>query len=159
MSAAHLHLVLNHIPVLGTIFGVAILAYGLWRNQDAVVRIALGLFVVAGLGATGAYFTGEGAEEAVEGLAGVSHAAIETHEEIALYAYLLAIVLGFASLGVLVWKRTSDVPRPAAATLLVVGLIAAGILGYTANVGGEIRHSEIRADTPAVQREEMNEND
>ena len=153
MSAAHLHLILNHIPVLGTLFGVAILAYGLWRSQDAVVRIALALFVVAGLGATGAYFTGEGAEEAVEGLAGVTEAVIEPHEEIALYAFLLAIVLGVLSLGVLVWRRSAEVPRWVGTTTLLLALVTAGVMGYTANLGGQIRHTELRSNASTVQHE------
>lgn len=148
MSAAHLHLILNHIPVLGILFGAAILAYGLWRAQDAVVRVGLALFVVAGLGATGAYFTGEGAEEAVEGLPGVLHSAIEAHEEVALYAFLLAILLGVVSLAVLVWTARDTVPRTAAGAVLLAALVVAGVMGYTANLGGEIRHSEIRSSAP-----------
>lgn len=41
----------------------------------------LGLLAVAGLSAIAVFLTGEPAEEVVEGRAGVSHDAIEAHEE------------------------------------------------------------------------------
>ncbi len=154
MSAAHLHLILNHIPVLGTVFGIAVLGYGLWRAQDAVVRIALALFVVAGLGAAGAYFTGEGAEETVEGLPGMTESVIEPHEEIAFYAFLLAIGLGLLSLGVLAWKRSDEVPSGVGTATLLLALLTAGVMGYTANLGGKIRHTELRSDAPTTQQQE-----
>ena len=49
MSAAHWHLVLNHLPLLGILFGALLLAYGLWRDQTEVQQASLGLLAVAGL--------------------------------------------------------------------------------------------------------------
>jgi crotonobetainyl-CoA:carnitine CoA-transferase CaiB-like acyl-CoA transferase len=147
MSSAHLHLIINHIPVLGVLFGAAILAYGLWRLQDAVIRVALGLFVASGLGAVGAYFSGEGAEEIVEELPGISHDIIETHEEVALIAFLLTALLGTVALALLIWRRRSDIPRVAAVSLLVAAIGVFGVLAYTANTGGKIRHTELRDGT------------
>ena len=31
MNVAHWHLILNHIPVLGTAFGLVVLGAGLWK--------------------------------------------------------------------------------------------------------------------------------
>lgn len=151
MSAAHLHLAINHIPVLGTLFAAAILAYGLWRAQDAVVRVALGLLVASGVGGVGAYFSGEEAEDLVEGLPGVTHAAIEAHEEVALIAVVLSAVLGGLALVVLVWRRSDDVPRMASAGLLVAALAVFGVMAYTANTGGHIRHTELRDATTQTE--------
>lgn len=148
MSSAHLHLIINHIPVLGVFFGAAILAFGLWRSQDEIVRVALGLFVASGLGAVGAYFSGEGAEEIVEELPGMSYAIIEAHEEVALIAFIVTAVLGVASLGVLLWRRRTDIPRLASMTLLIAALGVFGVLAYTANTGGQIRHTELRDGSP-----------
>jgi MFS family permease len=148
MSSAHLHLIINHIPVLGVLFGAAILAYGLWRLQDAVIRVALGLFVASGLGAVGAYFSGEGAEEVVEELPGISYNIIETHEEVASIAFLLTAFLGTVALALLIWRRQSDIPRAAAVSLLVAAIGVFGVLAYTANTGGKIRHTELRDGPP-----------
>lgn len=49
MNWAHVHLLLNHVPVLGTIFGLALLGYALMRRNDGLTRVALGVFVVVAL--------------------------------------------------------------------------------------------------------------
>lgn len=47
LSAAHLHLVLNHIPVQGTmLFAPLILLWGLVRHSRDVTQIGLGLTVL-----------------------------------------------------------------------------------------------------------------
>lgn len=151
MSAVHLHLMLNHIPVLGTVFGLFILAYGIARHQDAVMRVAMGLLVVSGVGAAAAYFTGEGAEDVVEGLSGVSEAVVEAHEEIALFALIGSLVVAVLALGALTLYRRRDLPRVVGLVVLVAALGASGVLAYTANLGGQIRHTEIRsADSPSL---------
>jgi hypothetical protein len=43
MSAAHFHLALNHIPLLGLLFGTVLLAYGQWRKQEEVQKVSLAL--------------------------------------------------------------------------------------------------------------------
>lgn len=152
MDTHHLHLVLNHIPVLGLLFGSAILMYGAWRHHDSVVRVALGLFAVSGLGAGAAYLTGEGAEEIVENIASIPHAVIESHEEMGLIALIAAAIVGGLSvLALFVW-RTVDIPRWATVVALVLALAASGVVGYTANLGGQIRHPELRAtsDVPGT---------
>ncbi len=147
MSAVHLHLLLTHVPVLGTVFGVLLLAYSLWRKQEAIQRVSFGVFVLSGLTAWVVYLTGEGAEEAVESLAGVSHAIVEAHEEAAFFAFVAALVLGGVSLGGLLLARFSkNLARWTALVVLVLGIVRRGLTGWTANLGGQINHPEIRGD-------------
>ncbi|GIV57120.1 MAG: hypothetical protein KatS3mg042_0033 [Rhodothermaceae bacterium] len=149
MNAAHLHLLVNHLPLFGILFGLPLLAFGWWRGRDGLVRLALVFFVVAGLGATAAYFSGEEAEEIVEHLAGVSHDAIEAHEDAAYYAFLSAIVLGVLSLGGLLAFR-QDFPRWAAGVLAVLALGVFVLMARANNLGGQIRHPEIRDEPTAA---------
>lgn len=157
MSTVHLHLLLTHVPVLGTVFGVLLLVYGLWRKQDVIQKVSLGVFVLSGLAAWVVYLTGEGAEEAVESLAGISHAVIEPHEEAAVFALVAALVLGAVSLGVLLLARRRDrLARWAVLATLALGVLTSGLMGWTANLGGQINHPEIRsttADVPAAGEE------
>lgn len=151
MSAAHWHLMLNHIPLLGLFFGAVLLAYGAWRASEDVQRASLGLLVLAGLSALAVYLTGEPAEEVVEGLAGVSHDAVEAHEEGALYALIAGLATSAAALGALLygWTRRS-LARWAVLLTLVLALATTGLLGYTANLGGKISHPELRGATSSV---------
>ena len=40
MDPAHLHLMLNHIPVLGTAFGMALIAWALFRKSEELKRVS-----------------------------------------------------------------------------------------------------------------------
>lgn len=44
MSATHLHLVLNHVPILGIPFGIALLLMGVLRHSEELKRAALVTF-------------------------------------------------------------------------------------------------------------------
>ena len=150
MDAAHVHLVVNHVPVLGTIFGLVLLAFGLLRREAVLVKAGLIAFLVSGLAAGAAYMTGEPAEEVVEHLAGVSGAAIEAHENAGFYALISAVVLGLFALGGLLFFKTR-LPRLLAVTIVMLALFVSGMMVWTANLGGQIRHVEIRSDAVTQQ--------
>lgn len=151
MTAAHWHLMLNHIPLLGLAIGTVLLAYGAGRRHEDVQRASLGLLAVAGLSAIAVYLTGEPAEEVVEGLANVSHDALEAHEHFAWYALVGGIATGIVALGTLLygWLRQSLV-RWTVLLTLVLALATTGLLGYTANLGGKISHPELRGRTASA---------
>ncbi|MCW5961984.1 MAG: hypothetical protein KIS76_17615 [Pyrinomonadaceae bacterium] len=157
MNSAHIHLVLNHIPVLGIIFGLLVMAYGFIRKSDEVKQTALGLFVVAALLTIPVYLTGEPAEEIVEHLAGVSDAMIDPHEDWAFYALVLMEITGVLALVNLIFFRHSFAKKFLAVTTLS-SLIAVGSILWTANLGGKIRHTEIGNDsTQTVNPEKQTE--
>lgn len=152
MTAAELHLALNHIPVLGSLFGAVLLAYGLWRGQETVQNASLGLLAVVGAFAVVVYLTGEPAEEIVEGVAGVSHDPIEVHESWGWYAFLASIVTGVASLGALLYGWSQHkLARWTVQLVLALSLLTTGVMVYTANLGGKVHHPELRAHTTAVE--------
>ncbi len=145
MNYAHLHLILNHIPVLGTIFGLLILAFGFIRKSDEVKQTALGIFILSALMTIPVYLTGEPAEEIVENLAGVSEAIIDQHEDWAYYALILMEITGALALLNLIFFHRSFAKKFLVVTTLS-SIIAVGSIIWTANLGGQIRHSEIRGD-------------
>ncbi len=148
MSAAHWHLVLNHIPLLGNLFGAILLAFGLWRGQADVQKASLGLLAVAGLAIIAVYLTGEPAEEVVEGLAGVSHDAIETHEHFAWYGLVAGLATSVGALGALLYGAVRQrLARWTVQATLLLALVSVALIGYTANLGGKISHPELRDDT------------
>lgn len=160
MTAAHLHLALNHIPVLGTLLAVLLLAYGLWRGHGSLQQTTLGLLVVVGAAAVAVYLTGEPAEEIVEGMAGVSHDAIEAHEQWGWYAALLSVVTGLVSLGALLYGWTRQrLARWTVHVVFVFVLLTAGTMVYTANLGGKVHHPELRSNTTAVDAPDEHEAD
>ncbi len=115
MSSTHFHLVVNHLPRFAAMFGGILMAAGLRRKSESLTKAGLMLGVVAGLGAGLASFSGERAEELVEGLQGVAEAAIEEHEEAAEVTFWTAGVFGAVSLFSLqlggAWRATPGMPR------------------------------------------------
>ena len=151
MDLVHLHLLLNHLPVVGMIFLVALFAAGVVRRDATLTRTALAGCAALAVIAVAVFFTGEPAEEAVEHLTGTSEQAIEQHESVALVATLLLGTAGVLSAAALLLLRGRMVlPRWVAATGLAASVLLAGVMGATANLGGQIRHSEIRADGGAA---------
>ena len=153
MSAVHMHLILTHVPVIGALFVLALLAIALGRRDGAIGRVALWMSGVVGAAAVAVYFTGEGAEEAVEHLPGIAEALIERHEEIALVATVMISVFGAAALGALMAFRGRTMPRWVVGIGFAGMLAVSGVMAYTANLGGQIRHSEIRDAGDAATRE------
>lgn len=156
VNSAHWHLVLNHVPVLGSFLGLILAAYMYYRGKTAWDSVVLWWFLAIGALAIPVYLTGEPAEELVEGVAGVSHDAIEHHEEWAMWAFAMQELTGLFTVGVLLYRNFVRHPghwiRP---TLLGLVLITAGLMGYTAALGGRIHHPEIRPGyTPPEEHEE-----
>ncbi|MEQ1910068.1 MAG: hypothetical protein ABMA15_14675 [Vicinamibacterales bacterium] len=145
MNPAHLHLLLNHVPVLAVPFGLAVLAWATFRPRPELARLALVVFVFSALATIPTYLSGEPAEETIEGVAGVIEPWVEPHEEAALVSLILGEALGVLGLAGL-WsaRRAASLPRPMMMASLVLALATAGSLAYTANLGGLIRHTEIR---------------
>lgn len=145
MNAAHIHLLLNHVPVLGTVFGLLVLGYGYARDSREVMKAGLWLLVIVGVTGGLVYLTGEPAEGPVEDLAGVSEAVLERHEAAALWATIGAGLVGLAALAGLVRWRAADLPRRYAGAVLALTFGLTGLMGWTANLGGQVRHAEIRS--------------
>lgn len=147
MNAANVHLMLNHIPILGILFGTVLLAYGLWRKKPEYVRLCLGLFVFTGLVSIAVYLSGEGAEEIVEHVPGVSEHFLEEHEDTAFYAYLSALALGLASLAALIVSKWRKRLVP---VVLALSVVASGLMVWAGSLGGKINHPELRSEAASV---------
>jgi uncharacterized membrane protein len=141
---------LNHVPVLGTVFGFALLVWALLRRNDMLQRVALATFVVVALAAIVVYLTGEPAEDVVERLVGTAEPAIEAHERAAVVSLIGVELLGVIALTGLLARRSSHATLIFGA--LVVSMVTAGLMARTANLGGQIRHAEVRGD--AVQQDD-----
>lgn len=144
MDQTHLHLVITHLPVFGSILGAFVLLYGMWQKSDQTVMAAYYLFVLSAIGAVIAYLTGEAAEETVEQLQGIAETAIEGHEHFAVNALAGLIVLGAVSTGGIIFTlKRQAVSKAYASIVLLISLVAFGLTARTAYLGGQIRHIEI----------------
>jgi hypothetical protein len=147
ISAAQVHLGLNHLPVFASLFALAALIFAAASGRIAARNFGLGMVVFAAVSALPAFFSGEGAEEIVEDRPGVSEARIETHEEAAesaLYVLLAAGGLAAAALAAARFRPAAPV-RAVAGLALLTTVAATGMMLQVAHLGGQIRHDEIRS--------------
>jgi hypothetical protein len=146
MDAVHIHLFLNHFPIIGAIASVLLFAYAAVRKNDEALRIAFFAVVLTALLALPVYLTGEPAEEVAERLPGVSTAFIEDHEDAGKLAMILAMITGAAGLAWLLFAGGSEKVRKALTWLtILLSMVTAGAMARTGSLGGQIRHTEIRS--------------
>ena len=150
LDGPHLHLLVNHAPILGAYFAVALLAASLVTaaaTGDVLRRTGLVVLVGVGIAAVTSNLSGGNAADAVHGLPGVTRAAIHAHAQAADPAWIAAAVVGVLAIGTLVrWRRVS-VPRGATLGALALSLVVAGLMSYVGLLGGQIRHTEVRPGT------------
>ena len=145
MNATHIHLIISHLPIVGSILGALVLGFAIFRKNNDTKLAAYGLFILAALGAAIVYATGEDAEESVDKLPGVMESIIERHEDFAIYALISLIVLGVASLAALFLnKKFVAVNKTISVGIFFLSLVSFGLVARTGYLGGQIRHTEIR---------------
>ena len=160
MDQTHIHLIITHLPIFGSILGGLVLAHGLWTKSNQTKIAAYNLFIISAIGGAIAYLTGEGAEETVENIQGVVEATIKAHEEFALFALISLIILGVASiLGLYLSLRKSPVSKTVAFVILFVSLISFGLVARTGYLGGQIRHTEINSVNNPTPNENKGDDD
>lgn len=155
MNDAHFHLVFNHFPIIVPIVGMLILIVGFFVDSDVVKRTAFGVFIFGAIMTFPAMFTGEGAEEVAEKLPGITHDIIHEHEEKAEVFAILSYILGLLSIG----SFWANLKQKSFANILAIAVLVLGLVGFylgrqVGTSGGEIRHTEIRANAvPATDED------
>lgn len=122
-----IHLITNHFPIFGFLFGAVFLFYGLRKDDRDISTILTAL----------AYFSGHNSEEIIEKISEISHEAFETHESLALIPFSLAIIVGILS--VLHFFKSA---KFISWIILVLSLLTSATAVATSYFGGEIRHHE-----------------
>jgi uncharacterized membrane protein len=157
MNDAHLHLVVNHLPIIFPIAGIIIMITGLVSKSEAVKRTAFMIFIVGALTTIAAMGTGEGAEEVVENINGVTENYIESHEESAETFAVLAYILGGISLlGLWASFKQRFFSTIISITTLIFAFVVLFFAKQTGTTGGEIRHTEIRSGNSVPATENNN---
>ncbi|TAL60947.1 MAG: hypothetical protein EPN85_06095 [Bacteroidetes bacterium] len=152
MNQTHLHLLITHLPIFGSIFGGLVLAHGLWTKSNPTKIAAYNLFIISAIGVGVAYLTGEAAEETVENIQGVAKKMIDQHEDFAGFALVSLIILGVASIGGLfLTLRRSVLTKKVAFVILFISIISSCLVARTGYLGGQIRHIEINNPTTSTQ--------
>ena len=145
MNGSQMHLALTHVPVVLSIVGFVVMIVALLKKNDMLTKTALYFLLFAGVSAVPVFFTGEGAEETIEHLPGVSENVIEKHEALAKVAFGLVVAAAIVSLIGLLFYRQAAIRRAIRPLVLILAFATSVIMVVTAHFGGQVRHTEIRS--------------
>ena len=145
MTPVHAHLVLNHIPVVGLLFGLVFLIAGVRRSSEPTLRVALRIFVAIGFIAIPVAISGLVSASMLQGAAWMDANAVNKHQ---LAGILTLVVLSGLAVfsGVVLRASSRKNSRMSARAKLAVSVLAAAALvmiSWTSNLGGAIRHTEL----------------
>lgn len=150
MNASQIHLALTHVPVVLSFIGLVILSIGLLKKNETITKTSFYLLLAAGIFTVPVYLTGEGTEEAIENLPGVSESIISKHEDVANLTLIVISLTALMALSGIVFYSRRIIGKLARTSVFILSLISAGAMAQTAHLGGSIRHTEIRSGVAAV---------
>jgi len=151
MNAPHIHLLLNHLPTVGFSIGLALFVLALPRHNDELQLVSLVMLFMTAALTIATYVSGSDAQQALKETAGVSDPLMQAHESAALVAFIFMQVTGlFSWVGLWLRGRLSHVPNWNLAAVLALATVTFALMARAANIGGEIRHSEIQQSPAAA---------
>lgn len=153
MNEAHLHMVVNHFPIIGMILGLIVLLGGLFLKNNTVKNVSYFLIIIAAVFSAISMATGEGAEELVENMPEVGKKIIHIHEEAAEKFAIVAYLSGIAALiGLYMNVKQKAKANLVSYVVVVLAVVAAFLSKSVGTTGGEVRHTEIRENGTSNQQ-------
>ena len=146
----YIHILLNPMPIYGLSVGLlALLLSLLIRNRKAQV-LALWLILLSGGSALPTYLSGQKAYHKIYLIADADgQASLDAHmhrAERLIYVFCALALIALAAL--LVPAKWPKYAFPLALLTLVAAVASLAAGGWIAKAGGEVRHSELRAEQP-----------
>ena len=142
---------MNHVPTVGSVVALALLILGYARRNEHLKHVGLELLFVIAVLTLPVFVSGVAAHRELREIKEVSDDAIRIHQDVALFGFAWMEIAGFAAwVALWQWRLRGAAARglvPVATALLIVSL---AVMGRAANLGGEIRHPEIRAADAAA---------
>ena len=144
MNLLHVHLLLNHVPTIGTIIALGLLLLAFARRSEELERASFALFFAIALASIPTYVTGYAAQNALKNRPGISQALIDLHQSAALLALMLMEVTGVVAwFGIWQARRPSGSARWTTPAVLLLSVVTIVVMASAANIGGKISHPEI----------------
>lgn len=157
MNDAHLHMVVNHFPIIGTILAIGILTAGILSKNQSIINTSYVLFIIGAVFGILSMNTGEGAEEIVEDMPSIGWKIIHEHEELAEKMALLLNILGVLSLICFYFQyKRNPKQKLISYLILIIGIASLFVIQKVGTSGGEIRHTEIRNSTSSTLSDKEN---
>ena len=147
-NIAHAHLLLNHVPTLGTIVALGLLVVAYVRRDEPLKLVGLEVLFLVALVTLPAYMTGVAAFQKLRNQPGIADQAVRLHQDVALYGFTWLEFAGFIG-WVALWqaRRRGRAAKGMVAAATVLTAVSLLVMAQAANLGGDIRHPELGGAT------------
>jgi len=153
VNYAHLHLLLNHVPVIGSIVGFGLFLISFFGKNEDLRKSSYIIFAAVALVTIPAFLSGFGAQQMIKG-PGVSDALINRHEGSALLSlWFMELTGAIALVGLWQSHTTAPPPRWNVSAVMLFSILTVVLMARTGNTGGDIRHPELRPGAEATAPE------
>ena len=147
MNPAHIHMVINHIPIIGIGFVILLLVIALFQKSSELTDISMIFVILIAIATIFVHQSGESAEEFVEGKPGFSDQLVLAHDVAADLAFVFVEAVGVLALMTMIVRRYYKKLGKVLTLATLLGIIAGGgLIVRAANLGGKINHPEISSD-------------
>ncbi len=151
----HIHLLINHFPIILAVMGAAAVVVALITRWRGVWLYAVASLTIMGLSAYPTLFSGEQADRVLHDPWYIVHGAIDRHQDAAELAMWIMIATGLVALYAW-WRsvRRENGPRQGAPgwlrVLVLIGALGSlGTVTWASWLGGEIVHGSSILQGPA----------
>jgi uncharacterized membrane protein len=145
MNLAHIHIILNHVPSLGSIAGLLLLVAGIYKKNEGIKQFAFGVLVLITMAVLPTYITGAEAQRMVAKNPSYAAGMVQLHQNAAMITLLAMTAAGmFAWFGIWEYRRRARSGSLTTVATLITTMAAVACVLVTASIGGKISHPEIR---------------
>ncbi len=144
MNAAHLHLMFNHLPIVGLGFAILLNLFAVfWKNME-IKRLSCWFYILVAVLSVLSILTGDSAGDIIKSYPGISNDAIESHENWGYFFFYGLLANGIIAIAALWFSRkNASLMKKLNIAMLIVALLVAFLAFQTGMSGGMIRHPEI----------------
>ena len=159
MTALQLHLAVVHVPVVLCPLAAALLVFALLKKEagEPFLKLAWILLLLAAVGSLTAYYSGPSAfeqlnEQVTNNAAGIQDL-VEDHAVLGRTAFVGMILIGALALqGLLQFLQGESPARWLRVTILLLALVLSYVMVWSAHLGGQVGHPEIRGPSVLFPR-------
>jgi uncharacterized membrane protein len=152
-SGPHLHILLNHLPSLGSVVALGLYLLSFYLKSEKLQQASIMTFLALALLAIPTYLSGAASRWAIQNRADldIMPGLIFAHQNAAVIACLFIGLTGsFSWFALWQYRRWGKIPDWNKMSILVFGALTVIQMIRTGSIGGRISHPEVRSGLEAV---------
>ena len=137
MNVAHLHLLLNHVPTVGSVVALGLLLLALVRRDEGLKHAGLEVIFAIAVLTLPVYISGVAAYRELRDQPELSEVAVLLHQDAALAGFALTEFAGFVAwAGLWQTRRRGRAASGIVAAVVVLLTVALAVMARAATLGG-----------------------